>query len=257
MGRTLSVAARAWVVVFVAVAVVQLAAQAADADTVARVSQWALMPALAGVVVTATRWPRGHLVAWVLVALGFSWLGDTLPAFVGEDASFLVMVAFFLIAQVAYIVAFAPEARRSILHRRPVLLVPYAVALVALVGVCAPGADGMLVPVAVYGGCLAAMAVLSTGLGRLAGVGGAVFLVSDALIALDAFVPSWHLTGQDFWVMLTYVLGQGLIAAAVVGANVRQRRAPQDRVRTAAGGVPDNVVLLVRAGLSRPRVPVR
>ena len=46
----------------------------------------------------------------------------------------------------------------------------------------------MLVPVLVYGACLGTMAVLSTGVNRLTAVGGALFLVSDGLIALDAFV---------------------------------------------------------------------
>ena len=134
------------------------------------------MPALAAVVVTATRWPRGHVVTWTLVALGFSWLGDLVPSLVGEDAAFLVMVGFFLLAQVAYVVAFAPLVRRSVVHTRPVLLLPYAAVLVVLVALCAPGADALLVPVAVYGGVLVAMAVLATGWAALAAVGGAVFL---------------------------------------------------------------------------------
>ncbi|MEZ0447794.1 lysoplasmalogenase [Cellulomonas sp. ICMP 17802] len=248
MGRSLSIAARTWVAVFVAVVVVQLTAEATGAEDLARVSQWLLMPVLAAVVASATRWPRGHLVTWVLVALGFSWLGDLVPSLVGDDASFLVMVGFFLLAQVAYVVAFAPHAGRSVLRRRPVLLLPYAAVLVGLVAVCAPGAGALLVPVAVYGGVLTAMAVLATGLGRLAAVGGAVFLVSDSLIALDAFVPSWDLAGQGFWVMLTYVVGQGLLASAVVVRNATERRAPQLRpVRAPAQRppVPDNVVALV------------
>jgi len=248
VGRSLSIAARTWVAVFVVVVLVQLTAQWVGAEGVATVSQWLLMPALAAVVASATRWPRGHLVTWVLVALGFSWLGDLVPSLVGDDAAFLVMVGFFLLAQVAYVVAFAPHARRSVVYRRPVLLLPYAAVLVGLVAACAPGAGSLLLPVAVYGGVLTAMAVLATGLGRLATVGAAVFLLSDSLIALEAFVPSWHLGGQDFWVMLTYVLGQSLIASAVVVRNAAERRAPTPRpVRTFVQRppVPDNVVALV------------
>jgi uncharacterized membrane protein YhhN len=206
------------------------------------------MPAFAAVVLTATRWPRGHVVTWTVVALGFSWLGDLVPSLVGEEAAFVVMVGFFLLAQAAYVVAFAPLVRRSVVHTRPVLLLPYAAVLVLLVALCAPGADALLVPVAVYGGVLVAMAVLATGLGRLATVGGAVFLVSDALIALEAFLPGWDLAGQDFWVMLTYAVGQGLLAAAVVGRNVAERRAPEPqpvRTYTQRRPVPDNVVALV------------
>jgi uncharacterized membrane protein YhhN len=248
VGRTLSMAARTWVAVFVVLALVQLTAQWAGADEVATVSQWLLMPALAAVVASATRWPRGHLVTWVLVALGFSWLGDLVPSLVGDDAAFLVMVGFFLLAQVAYVVAFAPHARRSVAYRRPLLLLPYGAVLVGLVALCAPGAGSLLVPVAVYGGVLTAMAVLSTGLGRLAPIGGAVFLISDSLIALDAFVPSWDVAGQGFWVMLTYVVGQGLLASAVIVRNAAERRAPAPRtvrVIEQRRPVPDNVVALV------------
>ena len=248
MGRSLSGAARACVAVFVLLVLVHLVAQLAGADGLERASQWVLMPALAAVVLTATRWPRGRLVTWVLVALGFSWLGDLVPSLVGDDAAFLVMVGFFLLAQTAYVVAFAPSVRAAIVFRRPVLIVPYAAVLVALVALCAPGADALLVPVAVYGGVLTAMAVLATGLGRVAAVGGAVFLVSDALIALEAFVPSWDLAGQGFWVMLTYTAGQGLIAAAVVSRNVAERQAPEPApVRTFVQRPPvrDNVVALV------------
>ena len=120
--------------------------------------------------------------------------------------------------------------------------------LVALVAACAPGAGGLLVPVAIYGGVLTAMAVLATGLGRLATIGGAVFLLSDSLIALDAFVPSWDLAEQGFWVMLTYVVGQGLLASAVIVRNAAERRAPAPRPARAyvqRPPVPDNVVALV------------
>jgi uncharacterized membrane protein YhhN len=241
-------AARVWVAVAVALVLVHLVAQLAGADGLARVSQWTLMPAFAAVVLTATRWPRGRVVTWTLVALGFSWLGDLVPSLLGEDAAFLVMVGFFLLAQSAYVVAFAPFVRSSVVHTRPVLLLPYAAVLVLLVALCAPGADALLLPVALYGGVLVAMAVLATGLGRLATIGGAVFVVSDALIALEAFVPWWDLAGQHFWVMLTYTAGQGLLAAAVIGRNIADRRAPEPqpvRTYTQRPPVPDNVVALV------------
>jgi uncharacterized membrane protein YhhN len=236
-----------WVAVFVVLVLVHLTTLLVGADALDRVSQWTLMPALAAVVLTATRWPRGHLVTWVLVALGFSWLGDLVPSLVGDDAAFLVMVGFFLLAQTAYIVAFTPSVRALIVFRRPILLLPYGGVLVALVALCAPGAGSLLVPVAVYGGALTAMAVLATGLGRVAAIGGAVFLVSDALIAVEAFVPSWELAGQGFWVMLTYTVGQGLIASAVVARNIAERAPKPTPVRTFVQRPPvrDNVVALV------------
>ncbi|WP_019136976.1 lysoplasmalogenase [Cellulomonas massiliensis] len=252
MGRELSTAARCWAAAFVVVALVQVSAELAHADALARVTQWMVMPLLAAALATATRWPRGRRVTGALVALGFSWLGDLLPSFAGGSA-FLTMVGCFLLAQVAYVVAFLPDVRRSVVHRRPAALVGYALALVLLVGLCAPHAGPLLVPVAVYGGVLTAMAVLSTGVSRLAGVGGAVFLLSDALIALDAFVPGWALPAQGFWVMSTYCLGQALLAAGVARRHAGERRAPRPpAVRAAAAGGLDNVVAFV----PRPRSPL-
>jgi uncharacterized membrane protein YhhN len=244
--RTLSTAARAWVGVFVVVSVVLLVSRLAGADTVAEVAQWLAMPALAGVLLSAARWPRGRLVNLVAVALGLSWLGDLLPSFAGEQ-SFLVMVGCFLAAQIVYLVAFAPYVRRSVLHRRPVALVAYGAVLVGLVAACAPDAGDLLLPVAVYGGCLVSMAVLATGLGRVAGTGAAVFVVSDSLIALEQFVPGWHLPGQDFWVMLTYLAAQALLTYAVLGHNLAERKAPPVPVRLAVVQTPkrDNVTVLV------------
>ena len=77
-------------------------------------------------------------------------------------------------------------------------------------------------PVVVYGLALTTMAVLSTGVSTLAGVGGAVFMASDALIALGEFTGI-DLPQQDFWVMLTYVAGQTLIVLAVMSRRTRGR----------------------------------
>ena len=54
MGRSLSMAARVWVAVTVALVLLHLVAQLAGAEGLAQVSQWTLMPALAAVVLTAT-----------------------------------------------------------------------------------------------------------------------------------------------------------------------------------------------------------
>ncbi|MGY4642739.1 lysoplasmalogenase [Cellulomonas sp. URHB0016] len=246
MVRSLSTAARAWVGVFVAVSAVLLVSLLVGADALGQVTQWLAMPALAGVLLSAARWPRGRLVTLTAVALGLSWLGDLLPSFAGEQA-FLVMVGCFLAAQIVYVVAFSPFVRRSVLHRRPVVLVAYGTVLVGLVGACAPHAGDLLLPVAVYGGCLISMAVLATGLGRAAGTGAAVFVVSDALIALEQLVPAWHLPGQDFWVMLTYLAGQALLTFAVLQHNLAERKAPPVPVRLALTQAVkrDNVIALV------------
>ena len=210
---------------FAVVSVVHLAAQLAGAGTVGTVTQWLLMPVLAAAVGFAA--PGERLV---LLALGFSWLGDSVPSLLDGDTRFLTMVGLFLCAQIAYVVAFLPRLRRSVL-RRPAVA-GYVAAFGVLLALCAPGAGGLLVPVVCYGVCLALMAVLATGVHLLTGVGGAVFFVSDGLIALDAFAPWYAPPVPGFWVMATYIAGQALIVAGVVIS--RSGPAPRGRgARTA------------------------
>lgn len=213
---------------FAVVAVVHLTAQLAGAGTVAAVTQWLLMPLLAAAFRFAT--DGGRLV---LLALGFSWLGDTVPSMFSGDMRFLAMVGLFLCAQVTYIAAFLPAWRRSVL-RRPALLA-YVAAFVVLLVSCAPGAGGLLVPVIGYGVCLTLMAVLATGVHPLTAVGGAVFFVSDGLIALDAFAAWYTPPTPGFWVMLTYIAGQALIAAGVVR---RAEPRPTSQAKGRPGGIP-------------------
>ena len=210
-------------VVFTVVSLGHLGAQLAGLEPLARVTQWLLMPFLALVLTAATSGaPRGRLVRLTLLSLGFSWLGDTAPDVAPEGAAFIVMIAFFLVAQVVFVAAFWPCRDASVLSptqpaRRRWLAAPYLLALVALVVACAPGAGGLLVPVMVYGATLALMAALATGVNRLVALGGAIFVVSDSLIALNAFVDGWSLPGQGFWVMVTYIAAQTLIVAGVMG----------------------------------------
>ena len=230
-------ATRAAAVAVGVVTAVHLGAQLADADALANVTQWFLMPLLAAVVWLAAGPGRTtRLVRLTVVALGLSWSGDTAPDVVPDDLSFITMLGFFLIAHVAYLVAFWPLRGEGLLARRPALAVPYAVALVALVALCAPGADGLLVPVVVYGATLTAMAVLAT-FDRRAAAGGVAFIVSDSLIALNAFVDGFDLPGYGFWVMFTYVAAQVLLALGVLRVTSRPVPASPDGARAGTGSL--------------------
>lgn len=159
-----------------------------------------------------------RIVQLTLVALFFSWLGDSLPRGLDGDAAFLAMVGSFLVAQVVYAVAFWPRRALSIAGTRPWLVAPYVVAGIGLVWWCTEGAGSLLVPVIVYAAALVTMAVLATGLTSRGAVGGVLFLVSDALIAVDAFT-GFDLAGHAFWVMLTYIAAQVLLVDAVLDVS--------------------------------------
>lgn len=222
---------RALLALFAALATAHLVAQLLGLDAWTRPTQVFLMPALLLVVAGATGRPHSRLVVLAMVALAFSWLGDTAPAFATGDTAFLLMVGFFLVAQVVYTAAFWPYRAESVLWRRRWLVAPYAGFVGVLVWVCAPHAGGLLVPVLLYGLVLGLMALLATGLGRWVAVGAALFLVSDALIALRAFTPGWDdLPLGGFWVMSTYIAAQTLIVLGLVA----RPRARTERVGAAA-----------------------
>jgi len=213
---------------YLAVTVLHLLAQAAGWHAVAGASQVLLMPALALFLVLTTRDWRGQHSALVRLtrwALLFSWLGDTVPRFLGDDASFGPMLGCFLLAQICFIRAFWPFRARSVLRRSSRWDTPYAAALLGLLATCAPAA-GILAPaVVVYGCCLAGMAVLATGLNALTWAGGAIFMASDSLIALDAF-DVWSQPGHDVWVMGTYCVAQLLLVLGVLRQTADQADAP-------------------------------
>lgn len=214
---TQHVAARIAFTGFGVLAAVHLITQLIDPDAMlVDATQWLLMPVLAAALALGTPAPRSRLIELTLVALAFSWLGDTAPDLFGGDTSFLVLVGFFLCAQVTYIAAFAPYRAVSVLHTRRWVLAVFAVAVVALVAVCAPGAGPLLVPVVLYGLCLATMAVLATGVGPTVAIGAVIFVVSDSLIALRAFIDDFPLPLSGFWVMLTYIAAQVLITHGVM-----------------------------------------
>lgn len=182
-------------------------------------SQVLLMPALAAILFSATACPRMRIVKLGFVALFFSWLGDTLPRFMNDDAGFFAMVAGFLVAQCVYIAAFSPYRRRSIASK-PLYVAPYIAVAIILLALCFDNAGVLFIPIAAYATVIVIMAILATGLGPTGLIGGVIFLVSDSLIALGAFTD-FSLPGQGFWVMLTYVIGQTLLIQAIIGQEER------------------------------------
>ncbi|MER6125688.1 lysoplasmalogenase [Streptomyces sp. NPDC001795] len=155
----------------------------------------------------------------LIAALLFGWGGDVL-LLSHADAAFLVGMASFAAGHVCYLVLFgrhgAPRARGAW------LAAAYAMALVTTVTLLWPDLPaGLRIPVAGYSLLLTAMAFGATRLGPLVGAGGALFMLSDTLIATG--VADWpQLPRPDFWIMLTYCVAQFLL----VRGTLDERRAP-------------------------------
>jgi len=165
----------------------------------------------------------------ILIGLLLSTLGDVLLMLPAD--LFAAGLAAFLAAHVAYLTAFLAQAR---LGSRLWPFLVYAMLAAVLVSLLWPG-----VPVALRGAivvytlALALMAaqaaaragVLRTRGARLAAFGAAVFVISDATLAINRF--RWPFDAAEIVVLGTYWLAQALIALSVVGVNLPRRDTPR------------------------------
>ncbi|WP_328945353.1 lysoplasmalogenase [Streptomyces sp. NBC_00250] len=202
---------RALLAAFGLATAVDLISLLAGAELGHQIAKPFLMPLLAAYAVT--RGAPKPLTA----ALLFGWGGDVLLLSDAEWA-FLVGMGSFAAGHVCYLVLFG--RRRT----SPLLGALYAVALVGTVLLLWPDLPaGLRIPVAGYSLLLTAMAYRSSALGLLTGLGGALFLLSDTLIATG--VAEWpQLPLPDFWVMLTYIAAQYLLTAGALHAMYGERR---------------------------------
>lgn len=182
-----------------------------------------LMPLLAfAVFMGAKGLRRTAAVTLLLIAIGFSWLGDSVGTFMPFLPTLPMMLAFFGLAHIAYMVLFA----RHIAVRKLPLWAVIAVIVWwgAMVALIAPHAGNLAIAVAIYGLVLGGTAMFAARCRPLVLVGAIFFLTSDSLLAFLLFRPEIMPSWTDPAVMFTYCLGQGLIAAGAL-ATLRARQA--------------------------------
>jgi len=173
---------------------------ALDLKALRVITKTALMPTLA-------MWCRAHGCPRLLVAaLLTSAAGDSLM----EREMLLPGMAMYAAAHSCYVVLFVRDRTRTSWQTVAV----YAGLGAGIVAYLWRGLGPLRAPVAAYSLMLSATAVTSSWYTRRAGIGGALFLTSDALIGA-------RLAGHDFptrgpLVGLTYTAGQYQLAAGVV-----------------------------------------
>ncbi|WP_051836478.1 lysoplasmalogenase [Streptomyces sp. NRRL WC-3742] len=174
----------------------------------------ALMPLLAAHSVTAAAQEGRKAPELLAPALLLSAGGDVLLQ-LKDDTAFLAGMGSFAAAHVCYVAMFVRRGALTDRRRAFVVAAAYATAWAAVVGRLWPDLGDLRVPVAGYSLLLASTAVASAGLGRRTGLGGALFLLSDTLIATQ--LAKWReLPGHQFWIMATYVLAQYLLATGIL-----------------------------------------
>ncbi|MFJ1544810.1 lysoplasmalogenase [Streptomyces sp. NPDC088246] len=199
---------RPLLIAFLVASAVDLVGVLAGVSVAHVVAKPLLMPLLAGYA-AARRGPR-----LLIAALLFGWGGDTLLLF-DADAAFLIGMGSFAAGHVCYLWLFG-RARSSL----PVGFV-YAAVLTTFVALLWSGLPAdMRIPMTGYSLLLTAMAYRAGTLGRYAAAGGALFLLSDALIATG--IADWpQLPAPDFWVMLTYIAAQFLLTVGALAPGAK------------------------------------
>jgi uncharacterized membrane protein YhhN len=177
---------------------------------------------LTTVLIIVRAWPRGadapDARRALRIGLLLSLLGDI--ALLWPQQGFLPGLVAFLLAHIAYIVAFT---RRHRFLSQPAALTSYALVAGAILILLWPSIPpGLRVPVACYVLALTAMSAQTAvvGLasrgherrrGRLLMLGGALFMASDALLATNKFALA--LPAANLWILGTYWAAQWCIAS--------------------------------------------
>jgi uncharacterized membrane protein YhhN len=141
-------------------------------------------------------------------ALALGGLGDV--ALLGSgDLAFTVGLGAFLGSHLAWIAALRPRSRQAL---TPMRALPYLAAWAGLNGYLWSRTGKDRVPVLVYSTALigTALAALDTG-DRAVAAGGALFVASDTLLALERFAHV-ELPAHEGLVMATYTSAQALLA---------------------------------------------
>ncbi|GAA1719410.1 hypothetical protein GCM10009745_80510 [Kribbella yunnanensis] len=173
-------------------AVIQTVAVAADIKVLRQSSKVALMPLL----LSWTRSQQAHPL--LQAAILASAAGDLLL----ETRFELAGMAAFAAAHACYLAFFV--SKRATRSWR--VLAVYGALWAALIAALSPGLGNQKIPVAAYALLLTATAIVSRWHNPRSGLGGLLFLISDALIAL-------RMSGRDFpgrgaLTMSTYAAGQ-------------------------------------------------
>ncbi len=176
-------------------------------DTIGVWTKPLLMPALAVAIVRLAPKPWGRSTWLLLAGVLFSWGGDVLLG-----VSFVLGLASFLVAHLAYIAVFL-----RVFHGKVAWWgAAYVVIFVALATLLWPHLGGLHVPVVAYGAVLSAMAWVATRGPALLRIGGALFLTSDAVLAVRLFHPDGQFEFSSLIIMATYLAAQGCISFAVM-----------------------------------------
>lgn len=192
--------ARRAIAVFVALAAADTLLAAAGHDR----RRWLTKPLLMPVLMVGRDRPTQR-------ALAFGGLGDVV-LLGSSEAAFTTGLVSFLAGHVAWIIALRQRPGGGRLGARPALAVPHVAAFGALNAYLWQRTGKDRIPVIVYSAALLGMSLVALDSGSpKTAAGGALFLVSDAMLALEKF-GGVHPPASEGLVMAAYTGAQALLA---------------------------------------------
>lgn len=163
----------------------------------------------------------------VLVAFFFSWVGDNMLMFSGNNELFFFAgVGGFFIAQLTYIFIFSKFSEnggKGYLQQHLIVGILFLAYVAGIYFLLDPGLEGVMKPVIlIYALSLIGMSMMA--LNRhsrvnypsflMVFIGSVLFVISDSMIALNKFFVEFSLAG--FWIMITYISAQYLIMRGLI-----------------------------------------
>lgn len=205
-----------WIIAFAAILAIHLILNGADVSPWVGITKVMIIPTLIAWVCTQNG-PK-----LIVVALAFCTLGDL---FLIWDNLFTAGMAAFAIGHGCFIYFFIQRGALEQLRRKWPIAVAYLVVAAALIGYLWDGLPADIKPlVPVYALLLVTTAATSLALDNRAGLGGALFLFSDGLIAMGE-ADKWQPAAPGVWIMAMYGLGLFFLSAGILNREHATRSA--------------------------------
>jgi uncharacterized membrane protein YhhN len=210
---------------YAVVGAINVVAEGTSSTAIADVTKVLLMPLLLAWLLAYTSRRFTAPIRWLAVGVVFAWFGDLLLMGSG-DLFFIGGIAAFLVMQVCYIVAFTRVPGPGLVRAWKIALIPFVAVWLLLNVLVSPGVGDLRIPVVIYSVVLVSMSVAALDLvirvpqdkGWRVAIGAALFVISDAFIALTAFGPLNESAATSTFIMATYIVAQGMIVTGFAEA---------------------------------------
>lgn len=229
---------RLFSVIFFIFLIVDIYAEINENWTISWMVKPLLMPILLMILCFNEQKIRSLEQIFIVIALGFSCLGDIL-LLQHEKHLFVFGLASFLVTHICYIISFILRINRSkrrlTISALMILSIPFLVYIALMISIFHPKLSmdteetkGLLVPVIVYTCVIVGMAYVSHLHDRKREgywwlfIGAILFVLSDTFLALNRFLAPIPMPG--LLVMSTYGIGQYLITIGTIKMSGKQSK---------------------------------